>query len=82
LMLYIVVLYCCPCVFMDTCLSPNCFNVSMVAEGNCLVVYMYENVVQSSLNLRSEQRFYFISPYHEDPVYFINYYYYCTGPRW
>jgi hypothetical protein len=36
LMLYIAVLYCCPCVFMDTCLSPNCFNVSMVAEGNCL----------------------------------------------
>jgi hypothetical protein len=28
----------------------------MVAEGNCFVVYMYENVVvQSSLNLRSEQ---------------------------
>jgi hypothetical protein len=46
----------------------------MVAEGNCLVVYMYENVVQSSLNLRSEQRFYFISPYLENPVYFINYY--------
>jgi hypothetical protein len=46
----------------------------MVAEGNYLVVYMYENVVQSSLNLRSEQRFYFISPYHEDQVYFINYY--------
>jgi hypothetical protein len=45
-----------------------------VAEGNYLVVYMYENVVQSSLNLRSEQRFYFISPYHENPVYFINYY--------
>jgi hypothetical protein len=35
----------------------------MVAEGNCFVVYMYENTVQSSLNLRSEQRFYFISPY-------------------
>jgi hypothetical protein len=35
---------------------------------------MYENLVQSSLNLRSEQRFYFISPYHENPVYFINYY--------
>jgi hypothetical protein len=39
----------------------------MVAEGNGFVVYMYENVVQSSLNLRSEQRFYFISPYHENP---------------
>jgi hypothetical protein len=39
---------------MDMCLSPNCFNVSMVAEGNDgFVVYMYENVVQSSLNLRS-----------------------------
>jgi hypothetical protein len=64
-----VVLYCCPCVSMDTCLSPNCFNVSMVTEGNCFVVYnMYENVVQSSLNLRSEQRFYFISPYHENPL--------------
>jgi hypothetical protein len=50
------------------------FHVSMVAEGNYLVVYMYENVVQSSLNLRSEQRFYFISSYHEDQVYFINYY--------
>jgi hypothetical protein len=46
----------------------------MVAEGNCFLVYMYENVVQSSLNLRSEQRFYFISPYQEDQVYFINYY--------
>jgi hypothetical protein len=34
---------------------------------------MYENV-QSSLNLRSEQRFSFISPYLENPVYFINYY--------
>jgi hypothetical protein len=34
----------------------------MVAEGNYLV-YMYENAVQSSLNLRSEQRFYFISPH-------------------
>jgi hypothetical protein len=42
--------------------------------GNYLVVYMYENVVQSSVNLRSEQRFYFVSPYHEDQVYFINYY--------
>jgi hypothetical protein len=59
---------------MDTCLSLNCFNVFMVAEGNCLVVYMYENVVQSSLNLSSEQRFYFISPHLENPVYFINYY--------
>jgi hypothetical protein len=74
LMLCIVVLYCCPCVSMDMCLSPNCFKVSMVAEGNYLVVYMYENVVQSSLNLMSEQRFYFISPYHKDQVYFINYY--------
>jgi hypothetical protein len=46
----------------------------MVAEGNWFVVYMYENVVQSSLNLGSEQKFYFISPYHEDQVYFINYY--------
>jgi hypothetical protein len=46
----------------------------MVAEGNCFVVYMYENIVQSSLSLGSEQRFYFISPYHENPVYFINYY--------
>jgi hypothetical protein len=35
---------------------------------------MYEKVVQSSLNLRSDQRSYFISPYHENPVYFINYY--------
>jgi hypothetical protein len=74
LMLYIVVLYCCPSVSMDTCLSPNWYKVYMVAEGNYLVVYMYENVVQSSLNLRSEQRFYFISSYHEDQVYFINYY--------
>jgi hypothetical protein len=39
---------------MDTCLSPNCFYVSMVAEGNFFVVYMYENIVQSSLNLRNE----------------------------
>jgi hypothetical protein len=46
----------------------------MVTEGNCFVVYMYENIVESSLNLRSEQRFYFMSPYHENPVYFINYY--------
>jgi hypothetical protein len=53
---------------MDMGLSPNCFNVSMVAEGSGFVVYMYENVVQSSLKLRSEQRFYFISPYHENPV--------------
>jgi hypothetical protein len=53
-MLYIVVLYCCPCVSMDMCLSPNFLKFSMVAEGNYLVVYMYENVVQPSLNLRSE----------------------------
>jgi hypothetical protein len=47
---------------MDMCLSLNCFNVSIAAEGNCFVVYMYENVVQSSLNLRSEQRFLFYQP--------------------
>jgi hypothetical protein len=34
------VYYCCPCVSMDTCLSLNCFNVSIATEGNCFVVYM------------------------------------------
>jgi hypothetical protein len=42
------VVYCCivllPICFMDTCLSLNCFNISIAAEGNCFVVYMYENV--------------------------------------